>query len=87
MILFVYPLRSQQAIDFVLKDLEGKTIRLSEVYEDQVVLIDFWATWCIPCIKELRQLQDIYDVYREKGLTVLSINVDGPDTTALLKIS
>lgn len=85
MILFVSPLRSQHAIDFVLKDLEGKTIRLSDQYEDQIVLIDFWATWCIPCIKELRQLQDIYDVYREKGLTVLSINVDGPDTTALVK--
>ena len=80
-----HPLLSQQAIDFVLKDLEGNTIRLSETYVDQVVLIDFWATWCAPCIKELHQLQKIYDNYREKGLTVLSISVDGPDTTALVK--
>jgi len=84
-LLLGHPLFSQNAIDFVLKDLKGKTIRLSDQYEDQVVLIDFWATWCIPCIKELRHLQGIYDTYGEKGLTVLSISVDGPDTSALVK--
>ncbi len=85
MILFGHPLLSQQAIDFVLKDLDGNFVRLSDAYKDQVVLIDFWATWCFPCIKELRQLQKLYDKYREKGLTVLAISIDGPDTAALIK--
>ena len=85
LILFGHPMLSQQAVDFVLKDLDGNRVRLSEAYEDQVVLIDFWATWCFPCIKELRHLQNIYDKYREKGLTVLAISVDGPETVALVK--
>ena len=64
-----------RAPDFALKDLQGKTVRLAD-QKGQVVLIDFWATWCRPCKKELPLIQRAYDRYKEKGLVVLTINTD-----------
>ena len=63
------------APDFALKDLHGKTDRLSD-QKGHVVLIDFWATWCPPCKRELPHIQRAYDRYKEKGLVVLTINLD-----------
>ena len=76
MILLGHPLLSQQAIDFVLKDLEGNTMRLSETYEDQVVLIDFWATWCPPCVDEMPTIVKTYKKYHDQGFEIIGINLD-----------
>ncbi len=64
-----------RAPEFALRDLQGKTVRLTD-QKGQVVLIDFWATWCRPCKKELPLIQRAYDRYKEKGLVVLTINTD-----------
>jgi len=79
------PAKAQRAIDFTLKDLDGNPAKLSDYYNKNVILIDFWATWCVPCIKELPHFQKFYDRYKEKGLKILSISVDGPETVALVK--
>ena len=47
------PLFAQNAIDFSLKNLEGNTVRLKDFIGRDVILINFWATWCVPCVKEL----------------------------------
>ena len=65
----------QSAPDFALTDLDGNLVRLSD-YRGNVVLLDFWATWCAPCVKELPHIQRIHDQYREKGLIVLAISTD-----------
>jgi peroxiredoxin len=77
--------KAQKAIDFTLKDLDGDSQRLSDYFQKNVILIDFWATWCIPCVKELPHFQRFYDKYKEKGLVVLAITVDGPETVAMVK--
>ena len=81
----IIPARAQRAIDFTLSDLKGNQIKLSDYYCDHVILIDFWATWCLPCIKELPHFQNFHDRYAEKGLKVFSICIDGPETVALVK--
>ena len=81
----IIPARAQRAIDFTLKDLDGNPMKLSDYYNKNVILIDFWATWCVPCIKELPHFQKFYDRYKEKGLKIFSISVDGPETVALVK--
>jgi peroxiredoxin len=81
----ITPAKAQRAIDFTLKDLDGNLIKLSDHYHENVILIDFWATWCLPCTKELPHFQKFYDRYKENGLKVLSISVDGPETVALVK--
>ncbi len=71
----------QVAEDFSIRDIQGQEVRLSE-FSGKVVLIDFWATWCVPCCAEIPLLQQIYDKYRDQGFTVIGVSMDGPETEA-----
>jgi len=83
-LLFI-PASAQKAIDFTLKDLDGNLTRLSNYYQKNVILLDFWATRCLPCIKELSHIQKFYEKYKEKGLKIFAISVDTPGTIANVK--
>jgi peroxiredoxin len=69
------------AEDFSLRDVDGKTVSLSD-FAGKVVLIDFWATWCVPCNAELPHLEQLYETYKDKGFVVLAVSMDGPETIA-----
>ena len=75
---------AQQAPDFTLNGLDGRAVRLSEARAGRVVLLNFWATWCVPCAKELPHLQRLQDLYGPRGLLVLAVNTDGPDRRAVV---
>lgn len=59
-------------VDFTLKDLHNKKWTLSELH-GKIVLVNFWATWCLPCRVELPALDEIYTHYASEGLVILSI--------------
>lgn len=61
--------------DFTLKGMDGQNLRLEEL-RGQVVLINFWASWCGPCRQEMPILQKIHERYEPLGFTVLGVNVD-----------
>jgi peroxiredoxin len=63
------------APDFTLRGTEGKNLRLAE-QRGQVVMVNFWATWCAPCRVEMPHLNKIYDRYRSSGFLLLGVNVD-----------
>lgn len=65
----------QQAPGFTLTSLEGRAVNLSD-YRGQVVLLDFWATWCGPCRAELPYLQTLQSQYRAQGFAVVAVSVD-----------
>lgn len=65
----------QPAPDFALRSWEGRNMRLSE-HLGEVVLINFWATWCGPCRQEMPLLDEIYGKYRRAGLVLFSVNLD-----------
>ena len=64
-----------EAPNFALKTLQGKIVHLSD-YRGKAVLLNFWATWCVPCKKEIPWLIDFQKQYGPKGLVVLGIAMD-----------
>jgi len=71
-----------KAPDFTLGNLTGKDVTLSQLLTKGPVILDFWATWCRPCIQGFPGLQELLDKYKERGLTVVAISVDGPKSRA-----
>ena len=66
----------ETAPDFTLKSLDGGNLRLEE-YRGQVVLINFWASWCGPCRQEMPLLDRLHERYEDTGFAVLGVNVEG----------
>ena len=66
---------SGPAPNFTLKSLSGENIKLSEL-TGNVVLINFWASWCGPCRQEMPFLNAIHNKYKALGFTVLGVNVE-----------
>jgi peroxiredoxin len=71
--------------DFELSTVDGKSERLSEHLGKEVVLLDFWATFCEPCLAGMPHLDALYRKHRAEGFTVLGIAIDGPDSVAHVK--
>jgi thiol-disulfide isomerase/thioredoxin len=65
----------QSAPNFTLQDLSGKEVSLRQ-HKGQIVLLDFWATWCAPCRRSIPELVRIQEKYRDQGLVVLGISAD-----------
>lgn len=55
--------------------LDGKVIQLSD-YKGKVILLDIWASWCVPCKQEMPFLLEIDSLYRDQGLAVVTVNID-----------
>lgn len=66
----------KKAPDFTAKTLKGKNYTLSKNIGSGPVVINFWATWCVPCALEMESLKTLYEKYNEKGVTFLSVSID-----------
>jgi len=65
---------------FALNSSAGKSVSLTDL-KGQVVLVNFWASWCGPCRKEMPILEQLNKQYRTKGVTLVGVNVE-PDSAA-----
>lgn len=68
--------------DFELPRLGGGSERLSDHFGKDVVLIDFWATFCKPCLRAMPDLDALYRARKQRGFVVLGVSIDGPGSTA-----
>jgi len=64
------------APDFKATSLNNQIITLSQFKGESVVLLDFWASWCVPCRESFPHLKTIYNKYHPKGLELISISTD-----------
>lgn len=62
-------------LDFVLKDMHGKDVRLAD-FKGRPIILNFWATWCGPCKVEIPAFVELVDKYQSQQLTVLGVSVD-----------
>jgi len=77
-------LTGKEAPGFTLVDLSGKKVSLSD-FQGKPVLVNFWATWCVPCREEMPWLQQFSRQYAPQGLTILGIVTDSPGKDAVQK--
>lgn len=66
---------SGAAPDFQLESRSGETVSLA-AHKGEVVMINFWATWCGPCRQEIPHLEALYQRYSSLGFTLLGVNVE-----------
>jgi len=75
-------MEGQLAPDFALKSSTGENLRLSE-FRGDVVMINFWATWCGPCRQEMPLLDELYARYQRVGFSLLGVNIDDDSGRAM----
>tara|TARA_B100001094_G_scaffold231317_1_gene226086 strand:- start:325 stop:804 length:480 start_codon:yes stop_codon:yes gene_type:complete len=73
---------SQEIPKTTLKDLDESTVSLNQLIEnDNITILNFWATWCVPCINELDAIADIYDEWKdETKVNLIAIATDDSRT-------
>jgi peroxiredoxin len=64
-------------LNFVLKDIDNKNVNLAD-YRGKVVLLNFWATWCVPCRTEIPWFVEFQQAYGSRGFQALGVSADDP---------
>ena len=67
------PRIGSRMLDFTLPTTTGESVSTTE-FAGKALVINFWATWCVPCRQEMPALQEIYDAHREHGLVLLGVD-------------
>ena len=67
------PRKSGLAPDFTLQTFDGQTLTLSQ-FRGRVVVVNFWASWCIPCREEANALETTWRRYRDRGVVFIGVN-------------
>ena len=62
-------------LNFSFKDITGKKVSLSD-FKGKVILLDFWATWCVPCKQEIPGFIQLQKKYGDRGLQIVGLSVD-----------
>jgi len=71
------PKAKQATLNFTLKDVNGKPVKLAD-FKGKILVLNFWATWCIPCRAEIPALVELQAKYAGNGLQVIGVSIDDP---------
>ncbi len=74
----------QTSLSFTAKDIDGSKVNSESLFGGaKVTMINLWATWCSPCIRELPELEELYMEYRDRGVELVGILLDGTTDSAI----
>ena len=73
------------APSFVARDIHNRIVSLDSLRKNGPVIVDFWATWCVPCMLELKALKKLSKKYKDKNLTIIAISLDNQAEIAKVK--
>ena len=76
------PLVGNKAPEFTLKTFDGKDLKLSDL-KGKTVLLNFWASWCMPCRQEAEALERSWQKYKDKDVVFIGVNVWDENSNAL----
>jgi peroxiredoxin len=71
--------------DFEVNDINGNSIKLSELLKKGSVFIQFWALWCVPCKEEMKLMNELYGKYKDSGFVYVAMNQDSPKSSSKVK--
>jgi len=71
--------------NFILENMDGDFVELSQLIGEGPIIISFWATWCKPCKEELKEYNKLYSNYSQYGLQVLAISIDNEKSISKVK--
>ena len=72
--------------DFTVPTPDGASLTLAG-HRGRVVLLNFWATWCVPCREEMPAMERLYQRFKDRGLVVLAVSVDAPGSAAVVSFA
>jgi cytochrome c biogenesis protein CcmG/thiol:disulfide interchange protein DsbE len=75
------PLVARQAPSFTLTLFDGKVVRLAD-FRGKAVLVNFWASWCVPCRAEAGALERAWQKYKDRGVVFLGVNIQDKEEDA-----
>lgn len=74
-----------QTSDFDLQDTDGNSVKLSSLRAKGPVMVQFWATWCVPCKEEMKALNELWTKYKDSGFVYVAVSIDDIKSTAKVK--
>lgn len=69
---------AQGAFDEEVKTLDGTTVSLSDELKGELIVLDFWTTWCKPCIRSIPKIIEVSEKYDESKVQFIGVNEDSP---------
>jgi thiol-disulfide isomerase/thioredoxin len=77
---------TEKPLELRFTALDGRKVDTTE-WRGRVVIVDFWATWCVPCIQSMPRMKELYGRYHDRGLEMVNISVDKANAReALVKL-
>ena len=71
-------------LSFSTKDIDGSKVSSESLFQqNKITMVNLWTSWCSPCIRELPELDALYTEYRDRGVAVVGILLDGDEESAL----
>ena len=70
----------------ILRSIDTKSVNVQDLGKEQLTVISFWATWCVPCIKELDAISEVYDDWQEEiNVKLVAVSIDDSRTISRVK--